>query len=213
MPTSSTENKIEVAELLGELIDLWRTKDAVLPPRILDVGAGEGTWARLLAEHAWPPIWMTAVEYYTSYITRYGLNDLYNEVHRMDARDLTGHDMRRHTAVIFGDVLEHMPKVDARTLLASCDAVPLVLVSNPVKHVLFDGPDGHDLDGHRAENLWTASEMFAAMSELLPNHIHFTLVGEVLSYHLALWLGTGISRVARRPAWRMEGEQGNEVVE
>jgi SAM-dependent methyltransferase len=191
MPTSSDENKTQVADLLGEIIERIRYQKGGISPRVLDVGAGSGTWAKLL-NPAVPGVAdsgcrLTAVEYYPDYINNYGLFSLYDEVWRMDARDLTPGIISRFDAVIFGDVLEHMPKHGARNLIAKCQDVPVVLVSNPIVHAEFDGPDGHDLDSHRMENLWTACEMSTALTTFLaPSYSHSTLIGEVLSYHLAI---------------------------
>lgn len=86
-----------------------------LAPRLLDIGAGSGTYAGLLAQEMSPWLLphMTAVEIHEPYVGRFGLRRLYDEVVVADARTVT---FPRAEVVILGDVLEHVPLDDAIAL-------------------------------------------------------------------------------------------------
>jgi hypothetical protein len=73
----------------------------------LDVGPGRGTYSRILSDLI--PV-MDAVEVWRPYIGRYQLYDKYRTVTLGDVRD---HGKFDYDLVIFGDVLEHMPREDA----------------------------------------------------------------------------------------------------
>lgn len=85
--------------------------------QIVDIGPGEGTYAKLLPEY----LLMDCVEVYEPYIERFKLRDLYRVVFTLDVRDF---DFRGYDLAIFGDVLEHLNYQDAFTVLArSCPAI------------------------------------------------------------------------------------------
>lgn len=99
MPTSSTEGKEWlVPRILAEL-----------PGSVLDVGAGAGTYSKLL--HAAPAgTKVTALEIYRPYVAEFGLHDIYDRVIVADVRrrKLAGYDV-----IILGDIIEHMSEEDA----------------------------------------------------------------------------------------------------
>ena len=74
MPISSPEGK-----------DWTRSKIRDLAPEsLLDVGAGAGTYAKLLADDR--PARLTALEVFEPYVEKYALRELYDEVLLGDAR-------------------------------------------------------------------------------------------------------------------------------
>lgn len=101
MPISSTEGK-----------DWTRDKlRALAPASLLDVGAGAGTYARLLAEDR--PARMVALEVFEPYVERYRLHELYDEVLLGDARTT---ELPEADVVVLGDVAEHMSVEEAQDL-------------------------------------------------------------------------------------------------
>ncbi|HEV7931835.1 MAG TPA: class I SAM-dependent methyltransferase [Actinomadura sp.] len=99
MPYSSEEGK---AWLIGRVT-------AVAPKTIVDVGAGWGTYARLL-RHRVRGCRFIAIEVYEPYVERFGLESLYDEVIVGDVRQV---ELPRCDVAILGDVLEHLPQPDA----------------------------------------------------------------------------------------------------
>lgn len=77
--------------------------------RILDVGPGEGTYAKLLDEYR-----MDCVEIYKPYIEEFGLIDLYDNVINDDVMNV---DLTPYDFIIVGDVLEHLNVRNAQRLV------------------------------------------------------------------------------------------------
>lgn len=160
MPTSDAE---------GKDWSLERFKQH-LPETVCDIGPGDGTYARLFRP-AHKGIWWTAIEIHKPYIRRYGLKntakrtDMYDEVHNIDARDADAHLFHRDL-VIAGDVLEHMPREDAVTLLQRIEAAGAwnVLVSLPIVESEQGEVDGNEHEAHIHQ--WDAQDMDAVLAQL-----------------------------------------------
>ena len=97
MPYSSTEGK----EWMKAEID------RLAPLTVLDVGAGCGTYFDLAAQ---PYQFWIAVEAWRPYLAQFDLAVRYDGVIFGDVRRIDWPDV---DLVIFGDVLEHMPRADA----------------------------------------------------------------------------------------------------
>lgn len=160
MPTSIDEGKD------WSLARFERTK----PETVCDIGPGEGTYAKLFrpVHHG---IWWTAIEIHKPYITKYKLKntktrtDRYDEIHVDDARNVDNHLFHRDL-VIAGDVLEHMPREDAVTLLQRIEAAGAwnILISVPI----VEAPQG-EVDGNPAEehvHHWEFDDMAAVLRGL-----------------------------------------------
>ena len=77
---------------------------------VVDVGAGAGTWHTFLSPYL-PNAWWTAVEIWEPYVERFKLPERYDEVLVSDIRSLI--PLPDADLYLFGDVLEHMPPIDA----------------------------------------------------------------------------------------------------
>ena len=121
MPISSSEGKDWTLDKVRRLA----------PDSLLDVGAGAGTYARLLAADR--PARLVALEVFTPYVERYGLHELYDEVLIGDARTT---DLPEADVVVLGDVAEHMSVEEAQDLWqrASVAARRAVFMSIPIVH-------------------------------------------------------------------------------
>lgn len=156
MPTSSMEGK---DWLLPRIV-------AELPGTLLDVGAGEGTYAWLLAEHAEEVegSHLIALEAFEPYVERYALVDLYDEVIVGDART---HDFPQVDVVILGDVVEHLDHDDAVKVWekARRAARKAVFASIPLG-VFPQGPvNGNEHEVHRYS--WTNETVHADLSGIV----------------------------------------------
>lgn len=85
------------------------------PRSVLDVGAGGGTYGKLLSLMFDPP-YLIGLEVWEPYVDKYGLRDVYDLVIVDDARKFLPMSAPRTDVVIFGDVLEHMIEKDAVAL-------------------------------------------------------------------------------------------------
>lgn len=123
--------------------------------RVVDVGAGPGKWGRIL--RGLVPI--DAIEIWQPYVERYSLPERYDQVHVIDAR-LFG-QWKAYDAAILGDVLEHMPKLDARLLVSRMLQEGLTLfLSIPTTDCPQAGePFGNPYEEHVAQ--WSHEELVA----------------------------------------------------
>ncbi len=138
MPTSSMEGK-------DWLLPRIR---AELPGTVLDVGAGEGTYARLLGDVP-AGTRLIALEAHRPYVARFGLGDLYDQVIVGDAR------RRRFPAVdvvLLGDVIEHLEHDDAVAVWnkARAAARRAVFASIPLGEHPQGAVNGNEHERHRA---------------------------------------------------------------
>lgn len=94
-----------------EDIKNWVIKNFKPDSTILDVGAGSGTYSKLLGKF-FPNI--DAVEIYRPNITDYNLFSLYRFVSN---RSIVGLEYPFYDLIIFGDVIEHLSVEDAQKVL------------------------------------------------------------------------------------------------
>jgi hypothetical protein len=152
MPTSDNQGKF-VAQALIKEAD---------PFQVWDVGPGEGTYSDLCI-HDTSCSW-TAIEVWEPYVEQYGLNHKYNSVVVQDIRkvDFSFSRIGSNALIIFGDVLEHMPEDDARTLILEAKKYfRWILVSIPIVHAPQGEVNGNPYEEHVKH--WGFDEMHAAM--------------------------------------------------
>ena len=75
--------------------------------KMLDIGAGDGKWARVLGSHVRH---IDAVEIFEPYIERYNLKELYNNVYLENFLDF---EFDHYDLVVMGDVFEHVTQEEA----------------------------------------------------------------------------------------------------
>lgn len=94
--------------------------------KVLDVGAGEGTYYNLLKEYFEN---IDAVEVFKPNVEKYDLKNKYKQVFNEDIRDFK---YEYYDLIIFGDVLEHMSTEDAKKVLKyALERSEMVLVAVP----------------------------------------------------------------------------------
>jgi hypothetical protein len=121
MPGSLGENRDFVLDVVTNVIK---------PLRILDVGAGMGTYADLLRPHTSAVI--DGIEVWEPYVEQFGLYEKYDTLFVCDARD---HRLwADYDLVIFGDVLEHMSMKDAKRLWEHAKHSLWGMISLPIVH-------------------------------------------------------------------------------
>lgn len=143
MPKSSHEGK---QDTLG-----WIKSKNI--KTVLDVGAGEGTYANLLDG---VDIGIDAIEVWQPYIDKFDLGSKYENIYNVDARawEDWGYDL-----VILGDILEHMTKEEAIDLWNKVRAkAKYAIISIPIIHY----PQGHEHGNPYEEHVkddWDVSEV------------------------------------------------------
>lgn len=152
----------------------------IAPATVVDIGAGSGTYARLMRtdpDVERSRIWF-AIEAWQPYLSEFDLPSLYDHVLVGDARDSQPVDLKADL-VIFGDVLEHMTRGEARKVLATARMhAANIIVSIPVLHLDQDDVNGNPYERHIDH--WSYEDM---REELMPGLVK-TWWGDVLAYYL-----------------------------
>lgn len=152
------------------------------PDRVLDIGAGVGTYA-ILAKH--PNQHWTAIEVFAPYVEMFNLNGKYDQVVVGDARFIDYNKLRQvgqfYDLIIAADMLEHMPKQDAKDLLELLFTQgKYVLICFPVVHNdQHAGTEGNDFEAHIDH--WDYDEM----RDFLGGRMVKNVLGDICAYFLA----------------------------
>lgn len=137
MPTSSKSGKASIQ---------WVMSKIPAPKTGLDIGCGEGTYAKMFPKLEW-----TGVEIWEPYVEQYKLKELYQNLF---VRDAKGWDSDDHFDVCFlGDVLEHMTAEEAQQMLRKCRRLAdTVIISIPLGHYPQGEWGGNPHERHITDN-------------------------------------------------------------
>jgi glycosyltransferase involved in cell wall biosynthesis len=147
MPYSSESGKSFVRYIFGK----------VKSDRILDVGCGSGTYAKMFLDKHF-----TGIEVWGPYVEQFGLNGFYKELYLEDARtiewDVVGSDGKFDIAIL-GDILEHMTEEEAKSLFDNVRKYAnTVIVSIPIGHYPQDEFQGNPYEKHVTDN-WSVEDV------------------------------------------------------
>lgn len=92
----------------------WVLQNIPLDAKILDIGAGCGTYSDLLRGYGYK---MDAIEIWEPYIEKYNLKDKYDKVFNQDVMNMKWHGLREYGLCILGDILEHLSLTEGQTLI------------------------------------------------------------------------------------------------
>jgi len=147
MPTSSPNGKAHIRRIVG----------ALKRDRMLDIGCGEGTYAKMFPEGNW-----TGVEVWEPYVEAYGLRSLYSTLIVADARSHEFSPDEHFDVAFAGDVLEHMTEDEAKGLLGRLRLVAdTVIASIPIGHYPQGEWGGNPHERHVVDD-WTDARVKAA---------------------------------------------------
>jgi 2-polyprenyl-3-methyl-5-hydroxy-6-metoxy-1,4-benzoquinol methylase len=109
--------------------------------RILDIGAGSGTYSDALSD-AGISVDIDAVEVWKPYIDEFNLQDKYGRVYEEDVRN---HNDFNYDLIIFGDILEHMSKEEALAVWKKVseqakNAIIAIPIIHYEQHAINDNP-------------------------------------------------------------------------
>lgn len=162
MPGSIDEGKDETIA--------WIKK--IDPETIMDVGAGMGTYARLIHDNKILSK-IDAIEVWQPYIDYFKLNKMYNNVYSTDARQWFQWD---YDLVILGDILEHMKKEDAVDLWERISKTARnAVISIPIVHYPQGHVHGNPYEEHVKDD-WTIEEVLESF-EGITSHTAYDTVG------------------------------------
>lgn len=117
--------------------------------RFLDVGAGTGKYGKAIRKLAGGHVWLEAVELESDYISKYKLNDIYNNIFVMDIVDFMKEYVDlTYDVVIMADILEHLRKsVGMDALNFFVYRSKYIIITYPVKFVHFSY-EGYKSEAH-----------------------------------------------------------------
>jgi hypothetical protein len=92
----------------------WFLENVPFDKKILDIGAGCGTYSQLLRGYGYK---MDAVEIWEPYITQYDLHSKYDIVYKENVLNMPLNILEGYDFYLMGDVMEHMSVEDAQWLL------------------------------------------------------------------------------------------------
>ena len=169
MAGSVAHGKVYTADLLKPFFE------AGLVRRVVDVGAGGGTYVKLLAPLA-PGVHWIAVEAWAPYIAEYALASRYHEVINRDVRELDLSPLAPDL-VLFGDILEHMTQEQALAVVdKALAAAPYVMISIPIIDYPQHEIEGNPYQRHVKED-WSHSEVCASFSDTVVTCLVHNSVG------------------------------------
>jgi cyclopropane fatty-acyl-phospholipid synthase-like methyltransferase len=158
MPTSDKEGKAEIVEWCNNLS---------LINKIIDIGAGKGTYCRLFKKRKLftNSEWI-GVEAWQPYIDRYDLIQVYNRVINIDFRILNFSDIGNVDLVILGDVLEHVTKDEAIEFVNTISRYSrYAVISIPIIHYPQDEIEGNPFEIHIKDD-WSHNEVMESFSNI-----------------------------------------------
>jgi hypothetical protein len=165
MPHSKWSNKKIIAKWIKDL-DLSREK-------ILDLGAGSGTYHLLLTD--WPrhftaklkdSHWI-AVEVWEPYIEQFKLREMYNEVYIEDIRTFDYGKVSPVDITFMGDVLDRMTKEEAQATVAKVlEVSKYIVISIPIIKWEQDEVNANPYEKHIKDD-WTHAEVMDSFPNII----------------------------------------------
>lgn len=138
---------------------------------ILDIGAGRGTYIKLIKEDNKLCINSTwvAIEAWTPYIQNFKLKEKYDRVINQDVRTLDWSQFKKLDVTIAGDVLEHMSKSDAVALVNNIlNNSNFLIISIPIVHFPQDEIEGNPFEVHVKDD-WSHEEILETWGQYIIN--------------------------------------------
>lgn len=159
MPTSTRYFKEQTKNFI--------TENFGVDTKILDIGAGIGTYSDLLKEHGYNNI--DAVEAFEPYVSQYRLSKKYNNVFIGDVTKLPI-DFSSYDLIILGDVLEHIEIESAINLIGRISETQSI-IAVPFESSQ-DSHFGNDYEIHQQNDL-TAINFFERFPNYFPLCLRF----------------------------------------
>ena len=130
---------------------------------VLDLGAGSGTYRDIMSP-ALPGATWTAVEIFKPYIDHFKLHTKYSKVYQSDIRQFI--PAQNYDVVIAGDVLEHMTKAEAVTVVTNhLPMCKYLIISIPIVKYPQGEFDNNPYQAHVKDD-WSHQEFMSSFPNI-----------------------------------------------
>lgn len=131
----------------------------------LDIGAGNGKYGRMIHQHH-PECFVTGLEIEETYVPRFNLHHIYDDVTITDAMTLLRNPDQAWDFIMLGDVIEHLKKSDGIDLLNFLVyRAKWIMVIYP-ERMLQDSWEGHAAEAHIST--WRGPDFAAFDATFIP---------------------------------------------
>ena len=147
--------------------------------RILDIGAGHGTYYDLFVSECslFCDAYWVGVEAWKPNIDEYKLSERYSLVLNEDARVLNWSNLKEFDITFMGDVLEHMTKEEAIVLVDNVmKSSRIGTISIPVKHWPQGAAGGNPFEVHVKDD-WSHAEVMETFGSYIVEGINHGKIG------------------------------------
>jgi hypothetical protein len=169
LPYSSEHGKKLVDRALLRFNNLSKEDPFFTQHRILDIGAGSGTYSTLYGSNLLDRkkfVW-DAVEIWEPYVEKFELKDKYDNVHVTDAISFFKNNSEFYDIIFMGDVVEHMTKEQALELVELAQQVcHMIIISIPIIHYPQDEYEGNPYEAHIKDD-WSTQEALESFSSIV----------------------------------------------
>lgn len=162
MPYSSRAGKLEILK--------WFQDNESNITRILDIGVGSGTYAKLLKNNnVCVNTEIIGIEAWKPYIEQFALDLLYTKIINQDVRSISWKDLGNFDVAIAGDVLEHMTKEEAIELVKKIlEISETIIISIPIVYMPQDEYEGNPFEVHVKPD-WSHEEVLETWGDNIKN--------------------------------------------
>ncbi len=178
MPFSSRVGKLETLK--------WFQDNEPHITRILDIGVGSGTYAKLLKNNnVCTGAEFIGIEAWEPYIEQFGLTSLYNQIINQDVRQISWRELGNFDVSIAGDVLEHVTKEEAISIVDQVlEISKTLIISIPVVHMPQDAYEGNPFEIHVKPD-WSHEEVLSTWPTYIKNSYRKSRKAPVAVYWLS----------------------------
>lgn len=146
--------------------------------RVLDIGAGSGTYKKMfLKNNIHKSSTWIAIEAWEPYIKDFNLQSIYNTVIHSDVRNCDIESLGNFDITFMGDVLEHVTKDEAISLVESVMTVSkYAVISIPIVHWPQGERHGNPYEVHIKDD-WTDTEVRDTFSKYITKYVAGSEIG------------------------------------
>ena len=164
----------------------WFKENEKSISRVLDIGAGSGTYIKLVKEEfniCKNSRWV-AIEAWEPYIEKFNLKSMYDEVINQDVRKIDWDSLGKFSVAVAGDVLEHMTKDEAIALVDQVlKQANTLIISIPIVYMPQDELEGNPFEVHVKPD-WSHDEVMSTWGSKIKKFYRKSVKSKIAVYWL-----------------------------